>query len=405
VAIAIALLAAVGGSGSGSIAAAATASGVTVATFQRLADDLRAARPSLVLGGVCTPDALLVAQAAARINKAAGNVGVTIRPDQGPAGLGGAVGAGALAALANELNAGSVRVLFIRGANPVHDLPKASQFREGLARVPLKVSFSSYPDETSQLCDVILPDHHALESWGDSEPVRGTLGLQQPVMDPVFNTRAAADVMLTMARADTAMSGRFPWATYRDFLMARYPSGRGGFTEAVAKGIGQGSVLARTGTATALPAAPAAISGQGDFFLVVHPSPALGAGAGANKPWLQELPDPVSKIAWQSWVEGPQCMNQAQRMRALSKINHLGDQADILTTKNQSLGTPPPPDIGVPQVLDKLLTGSLTDSWSVSVSVSLGVESAARAVALGRGYPGRGYPVYPSFINSFIQVT
>jgi molybdopterin-containing oxidoreductase family iron-sulfur binding subunit len=302
-AIANALLAAVGGGGTATIADAATASGVTEASLQRLADELRAARPSLVVGGVSTPDAYLVAQAAARINQAAGNVGTTVKPGEGLAGLGGAVGAQAMAALATDMNAGAVRVLFIRGANPVHALPGAVGFAEGLARVPLKVSFSSYPDETSELCDVVLPDHHPLESWGDSEPVPGTLGLQQPVMDPVFNTRATADVLLVMARADNAMAARFPWATYRDVLMSRYAAGRGAFTEALAKGIGQGSAVSRTGA----PASPAttsqALTGDGEFFLVVHPSPALGTGAGANKPWLQELPDPVSKIAWQSWVE------------------------------------------------------------------------------------------------------
>ena len=302
-AIANALLSAVGGSGNTTIAAAATASGVSEASLQRVADELRAAKPSLVLGGVSTPDAHLVALAAARINKAAGNVGTTVKPDEGLAGIGGASGAQALAALATDMNGGTVRVLFIRGANPVHALPRAMQFAEGLAKVPLKVSFSSYPDETSELCDVVLPDSHSLESWGDSEPVRGVLGLQQPVMDPVFNTRAAADVMLALARGDNAMSSRYPWATYRDFLMSRYPAGRNAFTEAVGKGLGQGSVLARNTTSAALPTNAQAISGDGEFFLVVHPSPALGVGAGANKPWLQELPDPVSKIAWQTWVE------------------------------------------------------------------------------------------------------
>ena len=302
-AIANALLSAVGGSGNTTIAAAATASGVSEASLQRVADELRAAKPSLVLGGVSTPDAHLVALAAARINKAAGNVGTTVKPDEGLAGIGGAGGAQALAALATDMNGGTVRVLFIRGANPVHALPKAMQFAEGLTKVPLKVSFSSYPDETSELCDVVLPDSHSLESWGDSEPVRGVLGLQQPVMDPVFNTRAAADVMLALARGDNAMSSRYPWATYRDFLMSRYPAGRNAFTEAVGKGLGQGSVLARNTTSAALPTSAQAISGDGEFFLVVHPSPALGVGAGANKPWLQELPDPVSKIAWQTWVE------------------------------------------------------------------------------------------------------
>ena len=303
-AIANALLAAVGGGGEGTIAAAASSSGVTEASLQRLADELRAARPSLVLGGVNTPDAYLVAQAAARINKSAGNVGTTVKPDEGLAGLGGAAGAEALAALAAEMNAGAVHVLFIRGANPVYALPKSAHFAEGMARVPFKVSFSSYPDETSELCDVVLPDHHPLESWGDTEPVHGILGLQQPVMDPVFNTRATADVLLAMARGDTAMAGRMPGATYRDVLMARVTGGGAAFPQAVAKGLGAGSALVRAAAraATVTPA-PQAIGGDGEFTLVVHPSPALGAGAGANKPWLQELPDPVSKIAWQSWVE------------------------------------------------------------------------------------------------------
>ncbi len=302
-AIANALLAAVGGAGGGTIAEAAAASGVSEASLQRLADELRAATPSLVLGGVKTPDAHLVAQAAARINRAAGNVGVTIKPDAGLAGIGGAVGAQAMAALATEMNADAVRVLFVRGANPVHSVPKAALFAEGMAKVPFKVSFSSYPDETSELCDVVLPDHHGLESWGDSEPVRGTLGLQQPVMDPVFNTRSTGDVLLDLARSNGAMASRMPWATYRDFIMSRYPTGRGAFTEALAKGLGQGSSLARTVATPTLASTATAIAGDGEFFLVVHPSPALGAGAGANKPWLQELPDPVSKIAWQSWVE------------------------------------------------------------------------------------------------------
>jgi Fe-S-cluster-containing dehydrogenase component len=359
-AIANALLAAVGGTGTGTIAEAATASGVTEATLQRLADELRAARPSLVLGGVNTPDAHLVAQAAARINRAAGNVGVTVKPDQGLSGIGGASGAQALASLATEMNTGAVRVLFMRGANPVHDLPKASQFREGLARVGLKVSLSSYPDETSQLCDVILPDSHALESWGDSEPVRGVLGLQQPVMDPVFNTRAAADVLLGIARADSAMSGRMPVATYRDFIMARHGGGSSAFTEAVAKGIGQGSALARTApanpaTAAAQPA-PAPIGGQGDFFLVVHPSPTLGAGAGANKPWLQELPDPVSKIAWQSWVE--------IHPSAAARLGvHAGDHVTVTTA-----------------------AGSIT----APAYIYLGIQPESVAVALGQGHTAYG---------------
>ena len=357
-AIANALLAAVGGGGTGTIADAATASGVTEASLQRLADELRAARPSLVLGGVNTPDAYLVAQAAARINRAAGNVGTTVKPAEGLVGVGGAAGAQALAALATDMNAGAVRVLFIRGANPVYALPKAVQFTEAMASVPFKVSFSSYPDETSELCDVVLPDHHPLESWGDSEPVAGTLGMQQPVMDPVFNTRATADVLLAMARADTAMSARYPMAAYRDVLMARFAGGGAAFTQAVATGLGQGAALTRgaTGAAATPAATPQALGGQGDFYLVVHPSPALGAGAGANKPWLQELPDPVSKIAWQSWVELHP--STAARLGV-----EAGDHVTV-TTANGSVTAP--------------------------AYIYLGIHPEAVAVSLGQGHTAYG---------------
>lgn len=356
-AIANALLAAVGGGGPGSIAAAASASGVSEAALQQLADELRAVKPSLVLGGVSSPDAHLVAQAAARINKAAGNVGTTVRPTSGLQGLDGAVGAQAMGALAAEMNAGAVPILFVRGANPVYALPKSMQFADAMQRVGFKVSFSSYPDETSELCDVVLPDNHALESWGDSQPVSGTLGLQQPVMDPIFNTRSCADVLIDLARGDATMASRFPVANYREFLIGRYPSGRAGFTQALAGGLGTGSVLARTGTATpALSSTVAPIAGDGEFFLVVHPSPALGAGAGANKPWLQELPDPVSKIAWQTWVEIHP--STAARLGV-----HAGDHVTVTTA-----------------------AGSVT----APAYLYLGVQPETVAIALGQGHSAYG---------------
>jgi hypothetical protein len=91
--------------------------------------------------------------------------------------------------------------------------------------------------------------------------VRVTLGLQQPVMDPLFNTRAAADVLIGLARGDNAMAARYPWANYRDFLRTRYSSGGAAFTEAVAKGLGQGSVLARDTSAAMATTAPAIAGG------------------------------------------------------------------------------------------------------------------------------------------------
>ncbi len=342
-AVANALLGAVGGSSGTTVAAAAEASGIDAARLQALADAVRDTKPSLVVAGASTPDAHLVAQAAARINKAAGNVGTTVKPAAGLVGMGGAVGGEVLAGLAREMNAGQVQMLFVRGANPAYSLPKSVQFAEGMAKVPFKVSFSCYPDETTELCDVVLPDNHALESWGDAEATRGVLGMQQPVMDPVYDTRATADVLLALARGEPSVAGRFPWATYRDWLIAHYPSGMGGFTQALAKGVGQGSSLVRESARTVAFSSqgPAPIGGTGDFYLTVQPSPVLGAGAGANKPWLQELPDPVSKIAWQSWIE----LHPATAAR----LGLEGGDHVTVTTAAGSLTAPVWPYLGVRQ--------------------------------------------------------
>ena len=102
-------------------------------------------------------------------------------------------------------------------------------------------------------------------------------------------------------------------------------------------------------------AAPA-LAGSGEFFLVVHLSPVLGAGAGANKPWLQELPDPVSKIAWQSWVEVHP--STAARLGIGS-----GDQVTVTTP-----------------------AGSVT----APAYLYLGVQPETVAVALGQGHTAYG---------------
>jgi molybdopterin-containing oxidoreductase family iron-sulfur binding subunit len=171
----------------------------------------------------------------------------------------------------------------------------------------------SYLDETASAADLVLPDLHPLEQWNDSRPRAGVFALQQPVMQPVFpNTRQTGDVLLTLAgKSDT----------FKDYLQGRWKSvharyGRGkGFdafwTEAVQHGGVYGDAPAQSVRLAAdaarimagTPAEPAFEGKAGDPVLVAFPSMALHDGRGANKSWLQELPDPVSKIAWHAWVE------------------------------------------------------------------------------------------------------
>ncbi len=336
--------------GRGSIQQAATESGVDAAALQRLATELSASHPVLALSGVTGSDALDVALAVAAINQAGGAVGTTIKPAEAITSFDGMATTGQLLAALDRMRTGHVGIAFIRGANPAHSLPQSANFLEAFVKVGYRVSFSSYPDETTEMCNLVIPDLHALESWGDAEPMRGIISLQQPAMDPVYSTikGSTADLLIAVAKKDTALAAKYPVDDYRSWLIAGFPGGAAGLGAALPKGIATGtiaggapaSVVARGASPAASVASASNMAGAtGDFFLITYPSPLLGDGRGANKPWLQELPDPVTKICWSSWVEiHPET---AQRLGI--------DRGDILEVKtsNGTVRAPAYPYLGV----------------------------------------------------------
>ncbi|WKW12594.1 4Fe-4S dicluster domain-containing protein [Pseudogemmatithrix spongiicola] len=287
--------------GRGSLAAAAEEAGVAVALLEGLRDEIRNAKASAILGGGYTTNSGELAAAVAELNKQRGNVGKTILPNRGLNAFEGVATLADVRALTERMNAGDVTLAMVRNANPAYTTPPSLGFAAAFAKVPFKVAFSSIPDETTALCDLILPDHHSLESWGDAEPVNGRLSLQQPVMDPVFDSRSTADVLLAVAKSDPSLASRFPAADYRAWLASRV-GGNSNLRSALTTAMINGSALSRTGSAGRTTAKPAA-AGAGEYHLVTYLSPTVGDGRGANKPWLQELPDPVTKICWQTVVE------------------------------------------------------------------------------------------------------
>ena len=358
--------------GKGDVAAAATAGGVDQAVLQRLAGELAATKPSLVLSGVTTANALDVALAAAAINVAAGNLGVTIKPAEALAAFDRVGSPNDLRDAVQRMATGAVPIAMFRGVNPVYVLPKSLRVAEALAKVPFKVSFSPFPDETSELCDLVLPDDHFLESWGDADSVRGSVSLQQPAMERVFDTRATADVLIGVTKGDPATSGRISAADYRSWLIGRFPGGAQAFGAALARGTASGSSAQSTTpprTIAGAPApAPAPLEGQqGDFYYVVYPSPVLGDGRATNKPWLQELPDPVTKIAWQSWIE-------IHPTTAARLDIENGDHITVTTA-----------------------AGSVT----APAYVYLGVRQDVVAIATGRGHTGYGRYAQNVGVNPF----
>ncbi|HUF31200.1 MAG TPA: molybdopterin-dependent oxidoreductase, partial [Gemmatimonadaceae bacterium] len=176
----LAIVNALGGAAGASIEAAAEQAGVPADTIQRLARDLRAASPSMVLSGVTTANAFEVGLAVAALNQSLGNVDRTIMPGEPISGFGGAAAPMEMASAVERMREGQVAMLFLRNVNPLFTLPAALETADAIRRVPYKVSFSSYPDETTELCDLVLPDHHPLESWGDAQVVPNVVSLQQP---------------------------------------------------------------------------------------------------------------------------------------------------------------------------------------------------------------------------------
>ena len=249
------------------------------------------------------------------LNAVAGNVGRTVQLDDAVLSAD-AASFQRMAQAAAGMSAQSV--VMVRGTNPVYSLPAASGFAEAFSGAGFKVAFATEPDETTALADLVLPDRYFLESWGDSNPRPGVYAVQQPVMQPVphFDSRPAGDVLLAVATRMGSPLG--PDSTYAHLqsrwqeLHARSGSGldfeawwktalKSGVVTVGAPTAQQGAPLRNPDTALTFEAPT--LDGDGEFTLLVYPSARFGEGRQANRPWMQELPDPVAKLTWHSWVE------------------------------------------------------------------------------------------------------
>ncbi len=227
-------------------------------------------------------------------------------------------------------------------ANPLFTLPEAPALEKALANVPFIASFASFLDETSVMADLILPSHVTLERWVDDVPEPGvgfpvrTLG--QPVVEPRWDTRDPGDVLIETAKALGGKAAEaLPFenmeAAVKESFRVIHAQAAGGaeadfdafFRKAVEAGgfwsaPPRGEQRAESGEQTRQTVAPtrvnfvmpqqpvAARTFAGDatqmpFVLHLYPSPAFADGRTAHLPWLQEMPDPMTTVMWQGWVE------------------------------------------------------------------------------------------------------
>jgi len=232
-----------------------------------------------------------------------------------------------MAKLVAEMNRGEIGALVLYGVNPAYDYADAPAFINGLERVPLTVSFADRLDETSTRVHAVCPDHHFLEAWGDAEPIASYYGLAQPTIAPLFDTRAAQDSLLAWLgeAPDFHAHLRAYWQKQifphqdreRDFDRFWDHALQIGFVDL-------GSATASAGSTESTPAfaadlEAAMVSARTDQILAraeqseqseqsnrspehyelhLYESIALRDGRHANNPWLQELPDPITKVTW-----------------------------------------------------------------------------------------------------------
>ncbi|MSR22846.1 MAG: 4Fe-4S dicluster domain-containing protein [Gemmatimonadetes bacterium] len=300
-------------------ASVASQVGVTAEALEGLARRFVTEGPGLAVGpGVAGQgrNATAANLAVLILNAVGGAVGRTLHPGSGHLSAPSS-SAGDLASAIAAMQAGQVAALVIHEANPAYSLPPGAGFAAALGSVGFKVVISDRLDETARLADLVLPKSHWLESWGDSNPRPGLWTVQQPAMRtvPHFDSRPVGDILLTAARRLGQDLGS---ETFYDYLRAGWSdlhaaagSPGGTFDEFWREALRSGvvelpsiepivPVLQTPDRALAFEAP--ALDGEG-LALVVYPSSRFGDGRGANRPWLQELPDPVSKISWHSWVE------------------------------------------------------------------------------------------------------
>ncbi len=235
------------------------------------------------------------------------------------------------AGVVSDIGSGRTRLVMVHEANPVHGLPASLGFGGALNRDDLFiVSFSSFMDETTVMADLILPDRVFLEDWGDDVPEPGpgyeVIGMQQPVVNPLgdLDPRSFGDILLSMAQ-EMGQESELPWpsveAAMRAGVEALYGTGRGTSSQ-VASAPELWNLMLRQGgwwdeAATGpVPNAPGSLlgdiaasarepgyAGSGDFYLLPFAHNTLLDGRNGHIPWMQNVPDPVTTVAWQTWVE------------------------------------------------------------------------------------------------------
>ncbi len=272
--------------------------------IQTVARDLTANKGrSIVVAGSRQPP--VVHALAHAMNEALGNIGSTVRyvpvtdlaQKEGTADLG---------ELVQAMDTGAVDTLFILGGNPAYDAPADLGLSDKLAKVALTVHLASFFDETSAKCTWHLPRAHELEAWGDQRALDGTVSVQQPLIAPLFDARSEIELLALLSGSEETHALELVRTTLRPMVSGEHLVFEHAWKKALRDGIvGRQNdaaptlVLRSASIAKAIDAAARAPAPSKSALEVVFMADAkMLDGRHANNTWLQELPDPITKVVW-----------------------------------------------------------------------------------------------------------
>jgi molybdopterin-containing oxidoreductase family iron-sulfur binding subunit len=267
-------------------------------------------------------------------------------------------------------------VLINLGANPVYTAPNGEKLRKGLDRLTMYVSTARYADESSSVASYIIPDHHQLEAWNDFMPKSSDYAVAQPTIRTLGDTYSALESMLVWA-GSAARNGKDSTVAYDAIKATASTLGFSDFAMLTHNSCGAVNAPASTYAYKAV--SSSAITKSGDWEVVFYQKTAIRDGAMSSNPWLQELPDPISKVTWDNYIT----MNPVQ-MEKMGFVTTYDQEHGLnmasVTVNGQKLTLPVYPQPG--QTFN-------------TVGIALGYGRGANGEAIGRGaYQTKEYGGY-----------
>ncbi|MFN0037335.1 MAG: TAT-variant-translocated molybdopterin oxidoreductase [Saprospiraceae bacterium] len=283
------------------------------AAIKKVAKELQAARgKSIVVAGSNNVAEQVIVN---KINELLGNLNSTI--DFNGMAFGRKGDERQMPNLIKEMNDGQVSAVIVWGANPAWDLPNAAAFKTGFAKVGTRISLNTNLDETTLLCTHAAPAHHFLESWGDAMPRAGMLSLIQPTIAPLFATRQAEHSFLVWG--ESAKLNNNAEQPYYEFVKANWQTemfqsqSKYLTPDAFWEMSLHGGVYETPPTEVAVvfdPTVSVDVSGvskpgASEIEISFYETVNIGGGQYAHNPWLQEMPDPVTRTVWGNYLSIP----------------------------------------------------------------------------------------------------